>query len=290
MILIAIFIFGLLIGSFLNVLILRHNTGETVIKGSSKCFSCGKKLKWQELIPVLSFVFQKGRCKKCGSKISLQYILIELLTAVIFVFIYEKIAGFYEGGFLNSIQNFQLFYYPFKLIPDIQDAVLIIIAWIFFSILIAISVYDARHKIIPNAFSLALAAAGLIYTAASFYKFKNAGIIFDNILSGVVFSLIFLSISFVSKEKWMGYGDGKLAFSLGIFLGPLKSGLAALFSFWIGTVFGIIILILSRKKTSLKSEVPFAPFLAAGAFLAFLLEGDTLIKLVELSSFIYSVF
>lgn len=290
MILTIIFIFGLLIGSFLNVLILRYNTGESVVKGNSKCFACGKKLKWQELVPILSFIFQKGRCKKCGSKISFQYILIELLTALVFVFIYEKITGFYEGGFLNSIQSFRLFYYPFKFIPNIQDAMLIIIAWIFFSVLISISAYDARHKIIPNAFSLAAAATSLIYAAASSYKFKNIDIIFDNILSGIIFSLIFLSISFISKEKWMGYGDGKLAFSLGIFLGPLKSGLAALFSFWIGTVFGIIILILSQKKYSLKSEVPFAPFLAAGAFLAFLLEGDALIKLVEFSSLIYSVF
>src|SRR3989338_4512275 len=88
---ISIFILGLIIGSFLNVVILRCGTGKSILKGSSRCPNCEKKLSWRELIPVLSFIIQKGRCRTCQSKISWQYPIVELLTGIIFALVFLKI-------------------------------------------------------------------------------------------------------------------------------------------------------------------------------------------------------
>ncbi|MBU2263542.1 prepilin peptidase, partial [Patescibacteria group bacterium] len=120
-----VFILGTIVGSFLNVVILRYNTGQSVIKGGSKCFSCGKNLKWHELIPVVSFIIQKGRCRNCKSRISIQYPIVELLTGLIFLL------TFHVTGYSLLITN----YY-----------------FIIFSLLIVIAVYDLRHQIIPNGF------------------------------------------------------------------------------------------------------------------------------------------
>ena len=89
-----IFILGLIIGSFLNVVIMRLNTGESMIKDGSRCFSCGKNLKWYELVPVFSFIAQRGRCRECGSRISWQYPIVELITGVVFTLTALKIFNF----------------------------------------------------------------------------------------------------------------------------------------------------------------------------------------------------
>lgn len=280
MALLFVFIFGLVVGSFLNVLILRFNTGESAVKGKSKCFHCGIYLRWYELIPVLSFLIQKGRCRSCSAKISSQYILVEVLTAFVFSLIYLKLAGSFEDLFFyfyspvfdfnKLILNAAIFN---AALLDFKNLFLIFSAWIFFSCLIVIAVYDARHKIIPNSYSYFLTVFSLIYSFFAAYLFYNINYFFYAILSGVFFSVFFLFLSFISGEKWMGYGDGKLAFSLGIFLGPAKTLIAFMFSFWLGALFGIFILIFGRRF-SLKSQIPFAPFLVLGAFLAFLIELD----------------
>ena len=121
---VLIFIFGTIIGSFLNVVILRYNTGNSVLKGRSRCFACGKTLKWYELVPVFSFLAQKGRCRKCKAKISRQYILVEIITGGLFALIFY---------IQHSIFN-------------------ILYLWAMAGLLIIISVYDLRHLIIPNLF------------------------------------------------------------------------------------------------------------------------------------------
>src|SRR3990167_11117895 len=92
--LLIIFIFSLTIGSFLNVAILRYGSKESILKGKSRCFNCGKNLKWRELIPVFSFIFQKGRCRTCQSKISWQYPAVELITGTVFFLTALKIFNF----------------------------------------------------------------------------------------------------------------------------------------------------------------------------------------------------
>ena len=278
MALLIIFIFGLFIGSFLNVLILRCNTGFSIVSGRSKCRDCNNNLKWYELIPVLSFLSQKGRCRKCGTKISIQYPIVEILTALIFGFAYLKITGFFEYGFfyLNSFSPAAagLMFSRISIFPSgAKEIFFLTSAFIFFSILIVISAYDYYHKIIPNLYSFFLFVFSIVFVSIFSLFFYDLKFFLQNVLSGIGFFSFFFFFSFVSGEKWMGYGDSKLAASLGLFLGPIKTLMALMFSFWIGAIFGILVLFLTRK-ISLKSQVPFAPFLALGAFMAFLIEID----------------
>lgn len=275
-----VFIFGLIVGSFLNVLILRINTGESVVKGKSKCFHCGKYLRWYELVPVFSFLIQGRKCRNCGARISSQYIFVEILTGLVFSLTYLKFIGFFEDlffyfsspafGFNKFVLNGAFFNLA---LSDFKNLFLIFSAWIFFSCLIVVSAYDTRHKIIPNSYSYFLMVFGFVYSFFVAFLFSDFNYFIYAVLSGIIFSAFFLSLSFVSGEKWMGHGDGKLALSLGIFLGPEKTLMTFMFSFWLGALFGIFILIFWRKF-SLKSQIPFAPFLALGAFLAFLIELD----------------
>ena len=131
---IFVFLLGTIIGSFLNVVIYRFNTGKTIVKGRSICMTCNRELRWYELIPLFSFLIQKGKCRRCAIKISHQYPLVEFLTGIIFVLIAHR--------FL-SILYVSLGLYLFFLIFFV----------FIFSLLIVISVYDLRHKIIPDKLS-----------------------------------------------------------------------------------------------------------------------------------------
>lgn len=278
MILLLIFILGLVFGSFLNVLILRYNTGESVIKESSKCFACGKKLKWRELIPVLSFIIQKGRCRNCGVKISLEYFIVEIIAGFIFIFVYLKQTDFFEYAFFYS-KSFSvsalnlLFSKVLEFSLGFHEIFFIIFPLVFFSSLIIISVYDYHHKIIPAGYSYFLFFLSIAYVFLASYIFFDLKFLIRNVLSGAALFLFFFLFSYISHEKLMGYGDSKLAASIGLFLGPVKSLMALTFSFWLGAIFGIFIMMF-LKKLSFKSQVPFAPFLSLGAFLAFLIELD----------------
>ena len=120
----SVFVFGAVVGSFLNVIILRLNTGKSIVSGRSKCFTCAKKLKWHELLPIASFVFLRGKCSACKAKISWQYPAVETITGIIFVLLFQQSQKFFDFGFLILI----------------------------FSILIIIAIYDYHHQIIPNLF------------------------------------------------------------------------------------------------------------------------------------------
>ncbi|MEK7552303.1 MAG: prepilin peptidase [Patescibacteria group bacterium] len=268
---ISIFILGTLIGSFLNVLVLRYNTGQSIVNDRSRCFSCGKTLKWFELIPVLSFVFQGGRCSNCHTKISRQYILVEIMTGLVFVAIFWKIFSL-TPDFLSLFYTliFELIFYL-----------------IIFSILIAISVYDYKHKIIPEA--LVYTFIGLSFLFA-LYVFFGQGI-YGNLIAGPLLALPFFLLWLISRGAWMGFGDVKLSFGIGFLLG-LPSGIYALIlAFWIGGGVGFVLLGLSAisknsvnngrllilgKRFTIKSEIPFGPFLILGTLLAFLFEWDFL--------------
>ncbi len=237
-VLITTFLFGLVVGSFLNVVILRYNTGKS-LAGRSGCFVCGHKLAWHELIPVLSYFLQSGKCRSCKSEISLQYPLVELLTGVIFVLITQQF------------------------VSDVPLLVFFLVVW---ALLIVITVYDLRHKIIPDGLVYALAIlAGLkALVAGDYYA----------LLAGALGFLFFASLWYFSGGRWMGFGDAKLALGLGFLLGP-SLGLAGLvLSFWIGALYGLIALSLPHSRATLRSEVPFAPFLTLGAALSFFAHVD----------------
>lgn len=255
LIFILVFIFGLLIGSFLNVIIFRLNTGRTMISGRSMCMSCGKNLRWFELIPVFSFLVQGGRCRRCKSRISSQYIIVELITAIIFSIIIFKFLPFI---YISS---------SFYLINSIFYSVI-------FSILIIISFYDIRHKIIPEKLSFVFILLSFFFIFVNQNPFGPVFIIpsWQAIISGPVLLLPFALIWLLSSGKLMGLGDAKLALGFGWLLGLLEGIFAVIFSFWVGAVVCLIAMLLSKKrrKIGMKTEIPLAPFLIFGTLITFI--------------------
>jgi len=245
-------ILGLIIGSFLNVVIFRFQTQKS-FGGRSMCMTCKKKLAPYELVPVFSFLFLKGRCAGCRSKISIQYPIIELITGFLFFFLFLKFNSLF---FLNPA-SFILTYAFYSSI---------------FSLLLIIAIYDLKHKIIPDVLSFFFGLLSLI----GLYFFSSKGFSFNlanwfDFLPGFLIAIPFALLWFFSKGAWMGLGDAKLALGLGWFLGMSQLFPAILISFWSGALIGVFLIIFS-KKYSLKSEIPFGPFLIFGSLLAFLLE------------------
>ncbi|KKU49718.1 MAG: Type 4 prepilin-like protein leader peptide-processing enzyme PilD [Parcubacteria group bacterium GW2011_GWA1_47_10] len=246
---------GLIIGSFLNVVIFRLNTNRS-FAGRSACMSCQKKLSWYELIPVLSFLCLRGRCLRCKTKISSQYPVIELVTGVVFAALYLKL----EGAFFLT---------PFAFVAAYAFYAAM------FSLLIVVAVYDIKHKIIPD--SLAFLLGALAFAGMFFFNIDDARLFYPHLptlwqfLSGFILAAPFALLWLVSSGRWMGLGDAKLAVGLGWLLGPSRLLSGAVLSFWVGAILGIILVAFSRKY-KMNSELPFAPYLVLGALLAFLFE------------------
>ena len=240
---ILFFIFGLVIGSFLNVVSMRYgdfgnlkDSRNLYIGGRSHCPYCGKILTWRELIPVLSFIIQKGKCRSCGHKLSLQYPVVELATGIIFALLAGQI------GFANS------------------TAFINLAIWLLAAVfLILIATIDFRLFIIPDALNIGIAILG-------------AGITFlqndylNHVLAAIIGMIFFGAIVLVTRGQGMGGGDIKLAGAMGLLLGLPNVVFAFMSAFIIGALWGVG-LIIFRKKT-LKYAVPFGPFLAIGAFLS----------------------
>ncbi|MDO8659296.1 MAG: prepilin peptidase [Candidatus Parcubacteria bacterium] len=247
---IIFFILGLIIGSFLNVVICRMNT-ERSLGGRSACMSCQHKLCWYDLIPVFSFLFLYGRCRKCQTRISYQYILVEFFTGLIFASLFLK---------LVNLAGRQVFF-------DSTFAITYSYYAVMFSILMIIVVYDLRHKIIPDSFSLffgILAFIGLFFFhTLSVWEF----------LSGILLASPFYLFWLLSHGRWMGLGDAKLVLGLGWFLGLSLGFSAIVLAFWIGSIVGLTLVIFSKIKNhhryGMKSEIPFAPYLVLGTLLVF---------------------
>ncbi|MBU1563954.1 MAG: prepilin peptidase [Patescibacteria group bacterium] len=250
-----IFLFGLAIGSFLNVVICRLETKESILVSRSYCPKCKKSLKWFELIPIFSFLIQKGKCRYCGKKISIQYPLVELATGLLFLFVILN----YSSVIPNLIGNPDLI--NFRWIPAFAGMTfnLIII-----SLLIVIFVYDLKHYIIPDKIVYpAIIIAGIFNF--QFSIFNEFSIFKLSILSALGASGFFLSLVLISKGKWMGLGDVKLAFLMGLILGWPNIFIALFLSFAFGAIIGLILI--AFKKKGLKSEIPFGPFLISSTLM-----------------------
>lgn len=249
---IIFFIFGLIIGSFLNVVIYRYNTTRS-LGGRSACMSCQNTLSWHELIPLFSFIALQGRCKTCKTKISIQYPLVELMTGLSFALLFLKFQNvFFADMFIFAIT---FAYYAFM-----------------FSLLVVIATYDLKHKIIPDQLSLIfgiISFIGLFFFTTSGFLPHQPGAL--ELFSGVLVALPFAFLWLVSGGTWMGLGDAKLAIGLGWLLGLSRAFSGIVVAFWSGAIIGILLLFFS-KKHSMKSEIPFAPFLVFGTLLAFLFE------------------
>ena len=244
------FILGTIIGSFLNVVIIRYNTHRT-FGGRSGCMTCGKQLSWYELFPVFSYFFLKGRCKGCQMRISIQYPLVEFFSGILFALLFLK---FQNTFFLDTVG----FTASFAFYGTI------------FSLLLVIAVYDLKHKIIPDALALILGI--LSFSGLFFFANYNFSPHFPGLwefLAGPLIALPFALLWLLSRGRWMGLGDAKLAISFGWILGLSVAFSGLLVAFWAGAIIGLLLIAFS-KVHGMKSEIPFAPFLVLGILLTFL--------------------
>jgi prepilin signal peptidase PulO-like enzyme (type II secretory pathway) len=231
-----VFLFGLAIGSFLNCLIYRLEKKKGFLKGRSYCPHCKHTLSWQDLIPVFSFLILKGKCRYCKKKISLQYPLIELATGLLFLSIFIYFNDLFFIYFLFLISSF----------------------------LIIVFVYDLKHYLIPDRIIYPAIIIALIYRLIGIYYLPTS--IYGFLFSAFGGAGFFLLIVLISRGKWMGIGDIKLAFLIGLLLGYPNTLLGLFLAFLIGAIIGLGLIGL-RKKT-IKSELPFGPFLVIGTYLA----------------------
>jgi len=268
------FILGTIIGSFLNVAILRYGTKK--LSGRSCCFSCGKPLRWFELVPILSFFIQKGRCRGCRSGISWQYPLVELITGLIFALVAWK-------NLQPTTYNLQLDQ-PFLLLVVGSE----LLVWCF---LVALSAYDVKHKIIPDALVYSAAAVSLLILLRSYFETYNLQLATYNFFSGFLLATPVAALWFFSKGRAIGLGDAKLILLFPWFLGLAKGISALIIGFWIGAAVSLGALCLKTttnylprqcclglrhrlKHLGMKTEFPLGPFLVLGLLLVYLFSWD----------------
>ena len=245
-----VLVFGLIIGSFLNVVIYRFHTGKS-LNGHSHCLSCGSGLKAYELIPLVSYLFLRGRCRSCGCYIPVRYFLVELTTALLFLFSYLIAADIYELVFL----------------------------WAAMSLLVMITVYDIRHYIIPDLLSALLTISAVLWYGTLLARGMEWIVVAETMVAALLGTGFFFLLWFVSKGEWLGFGDVKLAFPLGLIAGPTMVFSMVVYSFWVGAAVSLLLIgtgklvrgqIRLRKwfpSLTIKSVVPFAPFMIAGCLI-----------------------
>ncbi len=270
MIFLFIFLIGIFIGSFLNVVIDRLPRKEAIVKGRSHCEFCKKELAWYDLIPLLSFLMLKGKCRYCSSRLPLYYPIIEMSTGILFVFTYffvisnsqfpariamQSVAGgsIFNSSIFNPQSLISLAYYLFIVSSFIV---------VFFS--------DLKYGIIPDKVVFPAVFISFLYLILN-----TKYLILSNLASAIGACAFFLILFLITKGKGMGFGDVKLSFLLGLIVGFPKIILALYLAFLTGAILGII-LIIWRKKRSIKDTIPFGPFLILGTILA-LFYGDLLI-------------
>jgi len=241
---------GLVIGSFLNVVVLRLHT-KKISKGRSKCIHCNHVLSLFDLVPILSYLFLMGRCQYCKVKISKQYIFVESLTAIIFILLACKIFG--DFGYANMFDLLQFVTYSF-----------------IFSLLIVLSVYDSRHFILPWKIMRIFLVSSFILPLI--FAFIGDGITMTNFVAGFITALPFWALWYFSQGRLIGFGDVQLMCGFGFLLGISQGFTAIMLGFWAGALFIFLKMIFSRKILDGKTQIPFGPFLAIGAFLAFIFD------------------
>jgi len=227
------FIYGLVFGSFFNVVGLRVPKRESIVRPPSHCTVCDRNLTVKDLVPVFSYVFLKGKCRGCGTKIHWVYPVMELATGLLFAFAY------YQLGFTLEL----------------------VVALLFISLLVIITVSDIAYMLIPDKILLFFLIPLIVLRV-----FEPLSPWWDSIVGAVVgFGVLFL-IAIVSKGG-MGGGDIKLFFVIGLVLGWVPTLLTLFLASIIGTVIGVISL--RRTKQGRKTPIPFGPSIAIAAIIAY---------------------
>ena len=226
---IVAFLYGIVIGSFLNVLIFRIPKKENIVQ-SSHCMNCGRKLGWRDMVPVFSYIILRGRCRQCGARISIQYPLIEALNGVLYVVV------FMAGGFTFSS----------------------VLYCLMTSALIVIAVIDERTYQIPVSQNLFLGLLGIIMTV---YDFRH---ILSHIIGAVIVSLFLYGLYYFSSGKAIGGGDIKLMAYAGLLLGAKN----IIFAFILACTLGSVIHTIRMKVSKRNNLLALGPYLSAGIFIA----------------------
>ena len=254
-----IFVMGLVWGSFLNVVVFRTTHGSSPLSGRSMCPKCKHQLRWFDNIPLFSFLWLRGRCAYCHKKISIRYPIIEMLGGVLFVW-----------WFLMGFNFFKLVGSPWSFIQPVF--------WLIVGmVLLAIFMTDLLYTVIP--FSLNL----LLFSISLFYRVGLAGFgimqitdLVRALLSGLGLCLFFVLLQVLTKKikkvDGVGLGDIYLAPSLGLLLGWPKIVPGVFLSFVLGSIAGIVLLLMRKKKIG--QYLPFGPFLIIGTVLSLVWGGQ----------------
>lgn len=242
------FIFGAIVGSFLNVCIFRIPEKKSIVKPSSQCPQCHRPIRFYDNIPILSFIILRAKCRDCGAKISWRYPMVEFITAIFSLLLFIK---------FGLTLNFLVFF-------------------VFTAVLIVITFIDLDHQIIPDVLSLPgipvffLAAVFIVHVP---WKEALIGLLIGG---GVLFAVAF-TYELITKREGMGGGDIKLLAMIGGFFGWKSLIFVLLFSSLAGAVVGVTIMILHKKD--MKYAVPFGPFLSAAA-VAYIFLGESFMNLL----------
>lgn len=231
-----VFVFGAVIGSFLNVCIYRIPLGQSVVSPGSRCMGCGKDVKWYDNIPILSWLFLRGKCRSCGAPFSVRYPLVELLTALLGLLLFLK--------FGLSLK--------------------LLVMFVFCAALVVVTFIDLDHQIIPDEISLGGVVLGFVLS------FFLPWISWLSSLLGILvgwgaLALVFYGYLWLTGREGMGGGDAKLLAMMGAFLGLKSIPFIIFASSLVGTVFGLSIMAIQKKGRHL--AIPFGPYLAFGAVL-----------------------
>lgn len=228
----VIFLFGITIGSFLNVCIYRIPRGETVVTTPSHCMTCGHKLSWFELIPLFSYIFLGGRCRSCKSHISPQYPIIEAVNGFLYVLVFA----------VNGLNIISIIYALFT------------------SALIVLTVIDWRTYEIPISINIFILVLGCLKVVLDFNNF------FDYLIGFFIVSGFLLILYMVTKGRAIGGGDIKLMAAAGLLLGWQLIVLA----FFIGCILGSMLHLIRMKVQGAERMLAMGPYLSAGLFIAML--------------------
>lgn len=248
----VVFLYGIVIGSFLNVLIYRIPKKENLVTTRSHCMSCGYQLQWFDLIPLFSFLALGGKCRKCKAKLSVQYPLIEGLNGVLYLVIFTR-----YGLSIDSL-----------------------LYCLLFSALLALSVIDFRTYEIPVGFCCFILALGLVRVATDFVNWPEYAIGLVSV--SLVLTIIYYGSQFFFKVEAIGGGDVKLMAATGLLLGWKNNVLAFVLGCIIGSVIHIVRMKLSEKK---EHVLAMGPYLAVGTMLAALWGSEMIYWYLEMLGF-----
>lgn len=258
MLTVLIGVLGLFVGSFLANVVYRLKKREQFVKGRSKCPHCGHELSALDLVPVFSWLFLRGKCRYCKAKIPAEYSLIELLTGILFALSYSALT------------------------PEAGIAIAQFIFWlVILSGLIILAVYDLKWYLLPDKILAPLFIPAIILMMLSFLDGGSYKVITGPFVAAAVFGGFFYLLAAVSGGKWMGGGDIKLSFLMGLLLGVQKTSVAMLIAFNSAAIVGLYLL--ATKKLKRDHQIPFGPFLIGGTIVAFLYGQDIINWYTELT-------